>query len=148
MGTFAAKQFGDRVNAIGLSRSDAGILRLVSRNPAISQQVLAQRLGTPPSRVVAFIDSLETRQLVSRSRSEKDRRNYELNLTEEGQKTLSQLRRISQEHEAALLEPLSAEESILLGKLLEKLADVHRLDRDVHPGYSAPQSDDQSGNNQ
>lgn len=138
MGTIAAAQFGERVSALELSPRDAGILRLVARNPAISQQTLAERLGTPPSRMVALIDSLETRRLVSRSRSEKDRRNYELNLTDEGQKALKQLRRISQEHEAALLESLSQEERNQLGELLEKLAVAHQLDADVHPGYGAP----------
>ena len=142
MGTFAATQFGARVSKCGMSPRDAGILRLIARSPTISQQALAERLGTPPSRVVTFIDSLEARQLVKRVRSAKDRRNHELNLTEEGQNALKELRRISAEHEAALLEPLSQEERILFGELLEKLAIGHQLDPDVHPGYAAPPSTD------
>jgi DNA-binding MarR family transcriptional regulator len=141
IGTFAASQFGARVSEYGLNPKDAGILRLIARHPAIGQQALADRLGTPPSRVVTFIDSLEARRLVTRVRSAKDRRNHELNLTEEGQNALKELRQISAEHEAVLLEPLSQEEKIHLGDLLEKLAVAHRLDPDVHPGYSAPPSD-------
>ena len=117
---------------MGLTPSDAGVLRLVGRTPGLSQRSLADRLGAVPSRVVPLIDSLEARGLVARVRSKSDRRNYELRLTPEGRKMLVALRGIAEQHEAELLAPLTSEQSEQLGSLLARLAGAHALDVDLH----------------
>jgi DNA-binding MarR family transcriptional regulator len=117
---------------VGLTPSDAGVLRLVGRTPGLSQRSLADRLGAVPSRVVPLIDSLEARGLVARVRSKSDRRNYELRLTAEGRKMLVALRGIAEQHEAELLAPLTSEQSAQLGNLLARLAGAHALDVDLH----------------
>lgn len=117
---------------MGLTPSDAGVLRLVGRTPGLSQRSLADRLGAVPSRVVPLIDSLEARGLVARVRSKSDRRNYELRLTAEGRKMLVALRGIAEQHEAELLAPLTSEQSAQLGNLLARLASAHALDPDLH----------------
>lgn len=139
LGTVAADGFAERTRAIGLSPSEAGVLRLVSRDPGISQRALAERLQTQPSRVVALIDRLESEHLVSRTRSAVDRRNYELELTAAGRTTLAELRTINSANETALLDGLTTEDLAQLGALLEKLARARGLDPDVHPGYAQSQ---------
>ncbi len=136
LGALAAARFAERTRELGLTPSDAGVLRLLGRTPGLSQRSLADRLGAVPSRVVPLIDSLEARGLVARVRSLTDRRNYELRLTAEGMKVLGQLRGIAERHEAELLAPLTSEQSAQLGSLLARLASAHALDADLHRATS------------
>src|SRR6476646_7784052 len=84
LGALASARFAERTRDLGLTPSQAGVLRLLGRSPGLSQRSLADRLGAVPSRVVPLIDSLEARGLVERVRSSTDRRNYELRLTAAG----------------------------------------------------------------
>lgn len=132
LGAVASSRFAERTREIGLTPSDAGVIRLLGRAPGLSQRSLADRLGAVPSRVVSLIDSLQERGLVERVRSSTDRRNYELHLTDAGQRVLRELRGIAEQHEAELLAPLSSEQVAQLNLLLAQLADGHGLDRDLH----------------
>lgn len=136
LGVLAATHFAELTRDAGLSPSDAGVLRLLARNPGMSQRALADRLGAVPSRVVALVDSLEQRALVRRTRSASDRRNYELTLTDAGTEAMSRLREVAQQQERNVLSPLTALERERLHELLSKLAQGHGLDPDVHPGYA------------
>lgn len=132
LGSLSAARFAERTRELGLTPSDAGTLRLIGRNPGMSQRVLADRMGAVPSRVVPVLDSLETRGLVERVRSSADRRNYELHLTAAGQALLGRLRAAAEKHESELLGPLTAEQSAELARLLALLAGGHGLDLDAH----------------
>ncbi|WP_427131344.1 MarR family winged helix-turn-helix transcriptional regulator [Pseudarthrobacter sp. S9] len=132
LGALASSRFAERTREIGLTPSDAGVLRLIGRAPGLSQRALADRLGAVPSRVVSLIDSLQARGLVERERSSTDRRIYELRLTIEGAQVLGQLREIAEAHEAELLAPLTDEQSAQLGSLLAQLAGANALDLDLH----------------
>lgn len=136
LGSFAADRFAQEVRELGLSASDAGVLRLLARSPGLSQRALADRLGAVPSRVVVLVDSLESRGLVLRTRSASDRRNHELTLTEAGTAMLGRLRTVGEGHESDVLDPLTTAERAQLNGLLRKLAAAHGLDADVHPGYA------------
>ena len=132
LGAVASSRFAGRMREIGLTPSDAAVIRLLGRAPGLSQRSLADRLGAAPSRVVSLIDTLQGRGLVERSRSSTDRRNYELHLTDAGQRVLHELRGIAEQHEAELLAPLSGEQVEQLDLLLMQLVDGHGLDRDLH----------------
>jgi DNA-binding MarR family transcriptional regulator len=132
LGSLSASRFAERTRELGLTPSDAGTLRLIGRNPGLSQRVLADRLGAVPSRVVPLLDSLETRGLVERVRSSTDRRNYELHLTADGTELLGRLRVVAQEHEGELLAPLTAEQSDELARLLALLAEGNGVDVEAH----------------
>ncbi|WP_279581160.1 hypothetical protein [Fodinicola feengrottensis] len=59
LGTHCASKFAERVQAIGLTPPQVGILGLIARAPGQSQQSVATTLGLLPSRLVAFVDDLE-----------------------------------------------------------------------------------------
>jgi DNA-binding MarR family transcriptional regulator len=120
---------------LGLQPSDVGILRLIFVEPGLSQQMLAARLGVGASRVVVLVDELEAKGLIARQRSTKDRRNYELQLTDAGTEVMSRMREIGADHENDLVKALSAEERGTLAVLLNKISHSHALTPDVHPGY-------------
>ena len=86
LGAYAAERFGERAAALDFTRPQAGLLRLISREPGQSQQAVAGRLGTPPSPLVALVDGLEQRGLIERRRNPGDRRNYALHLTAGGER--------------------------------------------------------------
>ena len=135
LGAYAAERFGERAAALDFTRPQAGLLRLISREPGLSQQAVARRLGTPPSRLVALVDGLEQRGLIERRRNPGDRRNYALHPTAAGEQAMAALGQASLEHEQAITAPLTPAERAQLSKLLGKLAAAHGLVPGVHPGY-------------
>jgi DNA-binding MarR family transcriptional regulator len=135
LGAYAAERFGERAAALDFTRPQAGLLRLISREPGQSQQAVARRLGTPPSRLVALVDGLEERGLIERRRNPGDRRNYALHLTAAGEQAMTDLSQVSLEHEQAIAAPLTPAERAQLSTLLGKLAAAHGLVPGIHPGY-------------
>ena len=135
LGTHAATRFAERVGELELSPPQVGMLRMIGANPGLSQQALATGLGMLPSKVVAFVDELEARGAVQRTRSARDRRVYELTLTDEGGELLRRVGEIAAEHEADFFQPLDADEREQLASLLRRVAGHHDLAPGVHPGY-------------
>lgn len=137
LGTHAARRFAEHIDPLGITPPHAGILRLVAMIPDCSQQKLATQLGILPSRMVVLIDEMAQLGLLERRRSATDRRNYELALTEQGEKTLHEMRLVAATHDASFLAPLSSEEQENLKRLCQKLAIHHGLTPGVHPGYKS-----------
>ncbi|WP_405488517.1 MarR family winged helix-turn-helix transcriptional regulator [Streptomyces sp. NBC_00096] len=135
LGAHAAERFAERVSALGLTPAQAGLLRLLARTPGRSQRELADVLGMPPSRFVAFADDLEARGLIERRRNPEDRRLYALFLSDAGTALLAGLREVATAHEQQVCEPLSAQERGQLAALLGRLAEAQGLTPGVHPGY-------------
>jgi DNA-binding MarR family transcriptional regulator len=135
VGAHAASSFAGRLAKLKLTPPHAGVLRILAKNPAITQQTLASMLGMVPSRLVALVDELEARGLVERRGNPDDRRRYDLHLTEKGRSTLETVGRISREHSKALCAALSEAEKRQLTGLLQRVADEQGLTPGVHPGY-------------
>lgn len=135
VGAHAAMKFGERLASLRLTPADCGILWMLSASAGVSQQELSARLGLHPSRLVAILDELEGRRLVIRKQNAEDRRQYALQLTNEGQEALSEIGRISREHREALCASLSGEEQERLAEMLKRIADEQGLRPGVHPGY-------------
>lgn len=136
VGAHAATKFAGRLAKLNLVPAHAGIFRILSATPAISQQALAAAVGTVPSRLVALIDELESKGLVERRPHETDRRSYALHLTEKGKSALESISRIAREHRQDLLAALSEEEQRELTALLQRVAEQQGLIQGVHPGFA------------
>lgn len=137
VGAHAAAEFSRRLRPTGLNPAHAGILRILEASPAITQQELATALGSPPSRLVALIDELESKGLVERQPNETDRRRYALCLTAKGQSALQAIGMVAREHQNSLLAALSEEERRQMTALLLRIVQDRGLRKGVHPGYSA-----------
>lgn len=135
LGTHAARRFGERVAAVDLTPPQAGLIRAVAREPGRSQQALAERLGTPATRLVALVDSLEQRGVLERRRNPDDRRLHAVHLTPDGEALRDDLGRLAAEHEDALLAALDPAERRTLADLLGRVAAAEGLTPGVHPGY-------------
>ncbi|GAB3270218.1 MarR family transcriptional regulator [Sinomonas notoginsengisoli] len=135
LGEHATELFADQTRGLGISPSEAGVIRIIGRSPGISQRELAGRLGSVQSRVVALIDRLEGAGFVTRTRSAADRRVQELQLTEPGAGLLRSLRRAAEAQEAAIVEGLTPDQTAELFGLLSRLSSLRGLDTEVHVGY-------------
>ena len=63
-----ARQFQQLLAPLGIEPRDFGILQNVAASEGESQQAIGERINIAPSRMVAFIDSLEQRGLLERRR--------------------------------------------------------------------------------
>ena len=135
LGAHAAARFADRLVALRLTPGQAGLLRLVAKEPGLNQRQLAGRLRAQPSRVVALVDELQQRGLLARRPREGDRRSHVIELTEDGRRALMAIREIAEAHEAEITGSLSQDERVELAALLQRLAAALDLEPGVHPGY-------------
>ncbi|UEJ84313.1 MarR family winged helix-turn-helix transcriptional regulator [Brachybacterium halotolerans subsp. kimchii] len=134
LGSDASAGFERALGGLGITPGDAGVLRLVGRNPGVSQRAVSEQVGVGPSRIVAVLDRLEGKGLLERRRSPRDRRSHEVSLTEHGREVLERLGPIARDHERAYIEPLEPEEVHQLQSLLEKVATARQLSVEVHRG--------------
>ena len=93
------QQFAAALAEHDLTPPLAGIMRLLRAQPGLSQQQLAEILGTAPSRVVSYVDELESRGWVERTRDAVDRRVNVITLTAAGREAFTSIAMVGREHE-------------------------------------------------
>ena len=119
------ENFEDRFPKIkGLTPLEMGVLGALSEKPGAMLREIAERLAVAKSTLTSVVDRLERRGYVHRAISPRDRRSFELILTEDGK--CAQREHIASEHTiyrkmAGALD--SPEEVSDLIRLLAKVAD-------------------------
>jgi DNA-binding MarR family transcriptional regulator len=136
LGFFSSKRFTEELEPLGIGPREFLLLRFVAASGGQSQQALAERLGVPPSRMVALIDDLEERGLVERRPDPEDRRIRAVHLTRKGGQTLQRAAQVAIEYEQKLCSPLAKNERDQLIDLLQKVQASQTELRGVHPGLS------------
>jgi DNA-binding MarR family transcriptional regulator len=111
-----------RAEAAGFEVYDYGVLAMLAEGVRQTQATIADALGVDPSRLVALLDSLEDRGLVTRQRDPQDRRRHVVSITREGTRALGRLRELVVEYENEFLAPLDADDRAQLHALLGRLA--------------------------
>jgi DNA-binding MarR family transcriptional regulator len=92
----------------GINGRELAVLTVLASHEPASQQQAAQRLNVDRTTMVALLDTLEGKGLVSRHPHEDDRRRNVVELTEAGQDTLRLATKASDEAERRFLAPLSS----------------------------------------
>jgi DNA-binding MarR family transcriptional regulator len=87
---------------------ELAVLLVLSDGPPASQQQAAQRLAIDRTTMVAMLDTLEGKGLVSRHPDADDRRRNVVELTDAGRDILQRAVKASDDAERALLAPLSS----------------------------------------
>ena len=108
-------------NGDGVTPGQFGVLVLIGSNPGASQSTIAKAIGVERSTMVAVIDRLQERGLVSREVSEVDRRSYALKLTADGAALTTRLGKRVRDHERRIASALSGEEKEMLIRLLRRI---------------------------
>lgn len=91
----------------GIDGRELGVLLVLAGREPASQQEAAQRLGIDRTTMVALLDTLEGKGLVSRHPHADDRRRNVVELTDAGQDTLRRATRASDDAEREFFAPLS-----------------------------------------
>jgi DNA-binding MarR family transcriptional regulator len=103
-------------------RELAVLLTLADHEPA-SQQQAAERMGVDRTTMVALLDALEAKGLITRRPQEGDRRRNVVELTGKGRHTLRDATQASDEAERVLLSAITKQEALVLRKLLRAIVD-------------------------
>lgn len=123
-----------RARSVGIARANAALAPLAlrvrsysvlalacsDRNP--SQRELAKFLVLDPSQIVALVDQLEERQLVTRETNPRDRRSKGIGATAMGRKLYAEAKKTVREAESQSLKILSRDEREQLRLLLQRIA--------------------------
>ena len=114
----------------GIDGRELGVLLVLAGREPASQQEAAQRLGIDRTTMVAMLDTLEGKGLVSRHPDANDRRRNVVELTDTGQDTLRQATEASDGAEREFLSSLSPQAAQHLRNSLQTI--VSQSDND-HP---------------
>lgn len=105
-----ASAFRELLEPLGLEPKVFAVMASVANSEGVTQRAIAERMRVAPSRMVAFIDSLEERGLLERRPNPNDRRARALYLTPMGRELLGQAFALAERHERRLTSDLSDEE--------------------------------------
>ena len=103
----------------GINAHELGVLILLAGTQPSSQRQAAERLGVDRTTMVAVLDTLERKGLVSRHPDVHDRRRNLVQLTASGQETVRRAREASDEAERTLLAALSSTDAERLREALQ-----------------------------
>jgi DNA-binding MarR family transcriptional regulator len=109
---------------LGVDSKDFGALRVIAHRESASQLQVAQTLGIDRTTMVALLDELERKRIITRHPDPADRRRNVVELTEEGQKVYAAAQvahRAAEDAFLAAISPRAADQ--LRGALRALLAD-------------------------
>lgn len=105
----------------GLTGGQLGVLEALLHLGPMVQSELADKLLTSRSNLTTLIDNLERDDLVRRERSEEDRRQIEVSLTDQGRELIEDVFPRHAKRITELMGELEPEEQEQLGRLCRKL---------------------------
>ena len=118
-----ARDFAAAMVGLGLTQKQCAVLELIDANPRVSQIDMAAALGMDRATMMALVDRLEDRGLITRRPSARDRRRQELSLTPGGRDLLRDARDRIAVHERTFADRLGAAKvERLIGLLREVYA--------------------------
>lgn len=103
------------------------ILMLIANNENVTQKQLSQALAVSAPNITILLDRLAERELVTRVRSETDRRSQHVLLTRKGAALARKAHEVSLTMEQEALKHLSDAERAMLIELLQKVARHRRV---------------------
>jgi DNA-binding MarR family transcriptional regulator len=110
-----------RLEVLGLNSRSYFVLAAVDRDVPRSQQELSRLLTIDPTTIVALVDDLEAHGHVQRSRNLRDRRRYDLTLSDGGVRALAAAHEALATVEQDFFAPLTPKQRGDLHKSLERL---------------------------
>lgn len=117
-----SRVFNKFMRDTGLTHVQYSALRIIAANDGINQRDLALASGTPQTVMVSSLGKLEKLDLITRSRSDKDRRQYHISLSRGGTALLKKYGTVSRRAHDSLLKGLKEQEIAVLMKCLKHIA--------------------------
>ncbi|MGN6693931.1 MAG: MarR family winged helix-turn-helix transcriptional regulator [Aquihabitans sp.] len=123
MAAKAARAVAERdMAANGSNLSAAIIVRIVAREPGLSQRQLADRMHIQGPTVLRHLDRLEAEGLITRTRDERDRRVQRIDLTPAGRKARDRLSVVADAVSASLTQIFTPEELAAFEGYLDRIS--------------------------
>ena len=113
--------FLQETEGFGITPVQFAALSALEEFPQIDQKTLANTIGLDASTIGGVIDRLESRDLVKRNPSEKDRRVHVLTLTSEGKHLLEDINPQVLKAQQRILSPLKKSQHAVLIEMLDTL---------------------------
>ena len=135
LGHAVAATFSARLAPLALEPREFGLMRCLATREGASQQAIGERLGVPPSRMVALVDALETRGLLERRASPRDRRAYALYQTAAGKRLLAKAIAVAAGLERELTDGLDEAQRAQLLEMLDGVAASLGVPPGVHAAH-------------
>lgn len=123
----ARRAFDEKVQAIGLNRTQWHVLAELIRNPALTQSEIARRLELEAATIGLAVSALERRGYLRRRRGAADRRAWRLELTSAIEAILPDVRRAADLTHRSLWAGLTPAEKGAMKRLLERVSGNMRL---------------------
>jgi DNA-binding MarR family transcriptional regulator len=117
-----ADMTGAALRALGIDGRECAVLIAIDEQAPLSQQEVADRMGVDRTTMVALIDELETKDLVTRQPDPADRRRNVTTLTASGRKTLRRAVTATEKAERRALDSMSDAEITQFKQSLRRLA--------------------------
>ncbi len=117
------KRFDERARQHGATRAQWKALLGISRNEGINQGTLADLLEVEPITLCRLVDRMEESGLVERRRDPKDRRAWQLFLTDKAGPVLEELHATADELMGQALHGISEGQIEMMTGLLDQLRD-------------------------
>lgn len=114
-----ARDFAAAMQGLDLTQKQYAVLELIDANTGVSQIDLATTLGTDRATMMAIVDRLDARRLLTRRRSASDGRRQELQLTAAGTRLLADARLRVASHEQRFTAALGRRSVALIALLRE-----------------------------
>lgn len=128
-----------KLQPLGLTGRQFDLMASVAADGSLSQRDIARLLGLDPNIVGDLIDDLEERDLVTRARSDQDRRRHVLTLTASGEELLQAAATAATAGEEDLLAGLTSDEARMLHELATRVLAPHwPVAPAIEPGSSLP----------
>ena len=108
------------------SRAEFAVLAALEEYGELSQAELGRRLGLDRNDVNSILNRLQERSLVDRHPNPHDRRRNIVTITPPGKEELGRLQQHAEQVQGELLRSLTADERLLLHRLLAKVLDGYQ----------------------
>lgn len=115
-----ASRVAEALTPLGLTAQSFAVIALIAANDGCSQSEIARETALDKSAIVSLLDNLEERGIISRSRSDVDRRRHVLSLTAKGLAFHAELENVAWVLEQPIRDALSPGEIAQLASLLRR----------------------------
>lgn len=133
LGVYIAEDFVHRLEPFDVGPRTYAVLMALTERDGQSQRELSVRLGIHRNAMVAVVDALEARDLVTRNPHPSDRRAFAVTLTAKGRELLPALDAHGRAQEDELTTSLTGDERAALLLLLQRVSAGLGLSPGVHP---------------
>jgi DNA-binding MarR family transcriptional regulator len=137
VGAQSARLFGSELAAVGVTPRAYGVLSNLAQADGQTQQQLADALGIHRNNMVSLIDDLERDGWVRRHRDSRDRRAFNIRITEAGTGVVQRVADLLPALDDRIGRSLDDDQMRMLRDLLERVAQHLELRPGVHPQLSA-----------